>query len=163
MNTADVLGLVSRWIHILSAVLVVGGAAFNRFALMPAVEGVLDDQTHQRLRERIVARWKKVVHTCVALLFISGAYNFYLSFQHKVPPLPYHPMFGLKLLLALTVFYFAIALTSTSPGFARLRANGRKWLTVQITLAIIIILISGVMKTVHQSAMLSAATGAAGS
>ena len=153
MDLIDLPAILSRWVHILCVVVVVGGAVFMRVVLMPAADEALSPELHEQLRARVIRRWKKIVHAGVALLMVSGGYNFYMAIHDQVPPKPYHAIFLAKLLMALAVFFFAVALTSSSPGFARLRENSRKWLGVQITLAVLIIMLSGVLKSLHQAAL----------
>ena len=52
-------------------------------------------------------------------------------------------------LLAMGVFFLAIALTSTSPGFASLQKNRHKWMSILVMLAVTVILLSGVLKMIH--------------
>ena len=158
MEFIDMLAVLSRWVHILSVITAIGGAVFMRVALLPAAEAVLSSEQHAALRARVTGRWKKVVHACVALLIVSGSFNFYLSITHGVAPMPYHAIFGIKFMMALGVFFLAIALNGTSPGFAQLRAQGKKWLGVLIALAVLIVMMSGVLRSIHTAA-LTAATG----
>ena len=153
LDLFSVLTLISRWLHIVSVVVVIGGAVFMRFALMPAAHSVLPDDLHDKLRSRLMARWKRVVHVCVAILIVTGSFNFYLTFHDNVKPIPYHPILGVKLIGAAVVFFLAIALTGSSPGFSKLRQESGKWMSVQIALAAVIILLSGLMKAVHQAAL----------
>ena len=112
----------SRWVHILAAMLAIGGAAFMRFALLPGAEQTLDNEAHQRLREAVRSRWARLVHASIALLLLTGGINFViLAMPPKVNAIPYHPVFGIKLLMALAVFFLATALIGRSPGFAALR------------------------------------------
>lgn len=157
MEFADYIALVSRWVHLLSVITVVGGSIFMRFVLAPAGHAVLPDDIHQKLREQLLSRWKKVVHSGVGLLFLSGGYNFYMAFRDGVEPLPYHPIFGVKLILAFAVFFIAIALTSTSPGFAKFHQDRHKWMSILVVLAVLVVLLSGVLKTIHQMAVSSPA------
>ncbi len=153
MDVLALLSWASRWLHILSMALLVGGAAFTMIALLPAAKTALTAEHHASLRGEIVRRWKMVVHVAITLLIVTGAFNFAVSLNDKVPPVPYHPIFGVKVLLAMVVFFFGIALTSTKPGFEALRQNAGKWLNVQVLLAVVIILLSGVLKMLHQSAL----------
>jgi uncharacterized membrane protein len=150
MDGIDYLALVSRWIHLLSVVTVVGGSIFMRYVLAPAGHAVLPEDIHQNLRTQLLARWKKFVHIGVALLLISGGYNFYITLRDGVEPMPYHAIFSVKFLLAMGVFFVAIALTSTSPGFASLHKNRHKWMSILVMLAVTVILLSSVLKMIHQ-------------
>ncbi len=134
--------------------LIAAGAALGGAAgPLSAAEEALPTDLHRQLRTAIVKRWKMVVHVCVMLLILTGSFNFYVAFRDGVKPMPYHALFGVKVILAFVVFFYAIALTGSSPGFAALRENGRKWMGVQIAIAIVVILLSGVLKTIHQAAV----------
>ena len=123
-----------------------------RFALLPAAKAALTDDVHERLREAVRARWAKFVHATVALLLLTGSINFaILAIPPKINPIPYHPIFGVKLLAAFTVFFIAEALMSRGPGFATIRANRAKWLGVLLTLGGLIVLLSGVLNQVRTS------------
>lgn len=143
----EMLPLVMRWMHILSAIVALGGVIFIRFVMMPSAQQVLDDETHAKLRATITRRWMKFVHTCILLFLISGFYN-YLVIQRPIHDgqAIYHALFGVKFLLALVVFALAVALTSLKPWSEKLRANAKFWLMLLIALAVIIVGISGFMK-----------------
>jgi hypothetical protein len=144
--------LISRWIHLASAIIALGGAMFMRFALLPAAKATLSDDVHEKLREAVRARWAKFVHAAIALLLITGSINFaILAIPPKVAPLPYHPIFGVKLLAAFAVFFIAEALMSRGPGFAKIRANRAKWLSVLLSLGALIVLLSGILNQVRTS------------
>lgn len=147
MSADLILPIVFRWVHILSAVVAVGGTIFIRFVLTPAVKATLADEQHAALRERLMRRWHVVVMACITGLLVSGVYNFVTLSLPKAKGIPaYHPLFGVKFLAAMGVFFLASALTGRSPGFAPLRANARKWLAVNVALAVVVILLSGVLK-----------------
>ncbi|HEY3243785.1 MAG TPA: hypothetical protein VGM03_10580 [Phycisphaerae bacterium] len=150
MTVYQAIALISRWIHVLSFVTAVGGAIFMRFVLMPAVAATLPAEAQAKLRESLVRRWQMVVHPCIALLLLSGGYNFYVAaFVDHVKPMPYHALFGIKVVLALLVFFLAIGLTSRKNWSANLRRDSRKWLGYLVGLAVVVILLSGVLKQLH--------------
>ena len=144
-----ILPLLMRWMHILAAIVALGGSFFVRFVLMPSAHQVLDDKTHGELRAAVTRRWMRFVHTCILLFLVSGFYN-YLVIQapaHHGQPM-YHMLFGIKFLLALVVFALAVALTSLKPWSEKLRANAKLWLGVLVALAIVIVLISGYLRAI---------------
>ena len=146
MTGEMMIPLISRWAHVLTAVVVVGGAIFLRFVLMPAASSVLNDEEHGRLRTAVLRRWKMFVHGSIALLLVSGFYN-YLAvtrFNHEEQPL-YHALFGMKFSLAVLVFALGIALTSRGELFAAVRENSRIWLAVLVAMAIVVVLMGGVL------------------
>jgi len=147
------LSLLMRWMHILAAVVAVGGAIFMRFALLPSVS-VLTDEQRQALHEQVRSRWGKLLRTAITMLIISGLANFFFHWQTmrdagiKLEPL-YHAVFGIKVLLALVVFFLASVLTGKSETFAGMRRNAKFWMAVNVVLAIVIICLSGVLRRTH--------------
>ncbi len=150
METIDYILLITRWLHISAAIVAIGGAFFTRVALMPAAASTLDDATHARLREALRTRWARIVHTCIAILLVTGGLNFVmLAMPPKVEPMPYHAIFGFKFLAAMGVFFFASVLVGRGEGLASMRANRAKWLTVLLVLAGVIVALSGVLNRVR--------------
>ncbi len=142
--------LVSRWIHIGAAIVAIGGATFLLFVLLPSAKGVLDDDSDRRLHEAVRGRWMRLVHASIGMLLLTGAFNFVmLALPPKIDPIPYHPIFGVKVLAALLVFFLSIALAGRSPGFEKMRRNRRKWLSVIVALAALIVFLSGVLSQVR--------------
>ncbi len=116
-----------------------------RLALMPAAAELPDDE-HQALKERIFARWRKIVGMGIGLILLSGLYNYVKAIPlHKGQGL-YHGLIGTKMILAFVVFFLASALTGRSEKFEPLRQNSKKWLGIMLTLSAIIIAISGFAK-----------------
>ena len=140
------LPILSRWAHVLSFIILIGGTIFIRFVLMPTAKEILDDETHKKLREAIVKRWRKLVHACIGLLIISGIYNMTLTFPNHSGDSTYHMLFGIKFLLAFVAFFFAIKLTSSKESGIKMRNNGKVWLLVLLSMTVGIVLISGVLK-----------------
>lgn len=138
--------VLSRWVHLGTAIVVLGGSVFLRFVLMPAATE-LPDAEHEALRQRIMQRWRKLVATGIALFLLSGFYN-YLKVampDHKGDGL-YHALMGIKIILAFVVFFLASALTGRSAAFDGIRRDARKWLAVTILLSTIVVLIAGYLK-----------------
>jgi len=141
------LAVASRWIHILTIALVVGGTFFMHQVLFPAVSATFAEEAHGRLREAVRQRWSKVIHLGVALILITGFFNFYVAITVDGRGGVYHMIFGFKFLAALALMFIAIALTSRSEAFAPFRANARMWMGVNIALAALIILLSSILKS----------------
>lgn len=141
------LAVVLRWIHILAAVTAAGGIVFMRLALLPAMSS-LAEESRTRLHEEIRLRWSKVVMWSIALLLISGLWNFFnLNSQYSLNKVPYyHMIFGIKFILAMVVFFLSSALMGRSSAFDRLRANRKLWLTVNLALVVLIICLSGILR-----------------
>lgn len=168
MQDIDVVTLVLRWIHLLAAMATMGGAMFMRFGLLPAATESLDDPAQQKLREAVRGRWARFVHGAIALLLVTGLVNLVrLSLSSNLPAMPYHAILGIKILLALIVFFVATVVVGKSPAFQRARENMRGWLSGLIALVVIIVLLSGMLNQVRHahrpaSGALTTAPGADG-
>lgn len=146
------LDILSRWVHVGTAVVVLGGSCFLRFVLMPAAAS-LPEAEHEALRERLMKTWKRVVHGGIALFLLSGFYNYLVVSvpKHKGDGL-YHALMGTKILLALAVFVLASALVGRSKAFAGIRRDGRRWLAITVLLGFAIVCISGFLKIARPGA-----------
>jgi len=139
----EYVDLISRWIHMGGAIVLLGGSTFIRFVLMPSAAESLTDADHQKLRERVMGRWKRIVMLGILLLLITGGYNYY---EREGKTSQYHMLMGIKMLLALGVFFLASALTGRSAGFASIRQDAKKWITVLIIMATAVVAIAGFLK-----------------
>lgn len=152
----DWLAIAFRWLHILAAITAVGGTFFMRFALVPSI-GVLTDEQRKALHEQVRSRWVKFVMGAILFLLVSGFYNFF----RRIHTLPtdykglYHGLFGAKFLLALAIFFIASALMGRAAAFASIRQKAKLWLTVNVILAIVVVCISGVLRFIPTAASTS--------
>lgn len=138
----------TRVLHIATAIVLVGGTFFVRFVLLPAATANLADDVHTKLRAAITATWKKFVHLGIGLFVVTGAANYYrvlAAGTHKGDPL-YNALLGIKILLALAVFFIAEALVGKSAAFEGMRRNSRRWLMINLLLAGVIVAMSGFLK-----------------
>jgi uncharacterized membrane protein len=143
------LDLVLRWMHIFGGIAAVGGTFFMRLAVLPSVES-LPDEYRAGMQLAIRSRWSNVVTGSIALLLISGLVNIVLIVRrYEVPPY-YHMLFGLKFLLALAVFFIASVLVGRSAAAERFRRNTRYWLTLNLLLAVLVVALSGVLRTTEK-------------
>jgi hypothetical protein len=152
MDVLTSVDLLSRWVHVVAAVVLLGGSIFQRFVLMPAASE-LSEAEHLRLREAITRRWKFVVMAGIALLLLTGFYN-YLKVAapaHRGDGF-YHGLMGTKILLGLGAFFLASVLTGRSPRFEPLRQNRRRWMSILILLALGAVLIGGALKVLGNRA-----------
>ena len=145
---------VVRWIHIASAVALVGGFVAVHLVVLPALKRALEGQQADSLRDTILTRWRKVVMLATAGLLVSGFYNF-LTFGLKKAKAAeeamgvglYHPIFGGKFLAALFVFVLVAALAGRSSVFEGLRARPGKWVALTVALGVIVLLLGAFLKS----------------
>ena len=143
MDLELLLGIISRWMHIGSAIVLLGGTICLKFVVGP----VLKDQS-QELKEAVRGRWKRFVHAAIAGLLLSGLYNYLKAFPlHRGDGL-WHAMVDTKIILALGVFFIASVLAGRSKGTQKFRDNAAKWTTIAILLGLLIVAMSGIAKVV---------------
>jgi uncharacterized membrane protein len=141
MDGEFILALVSRWIHVGTVIVLVGGTCFMKFVAGPVLKGQAPE-----IMDAMRGRWKKFIHGGIALLLISGFYNYFKAMQdHKGDGL-YHALIGTKIILAFVVFFFASALVGRSKGTQKFRDNSGKWMAVVLVLSALIVAMSGAAK-----------------
>ena len=146
-DASTALAIVVRWIHLASVIVAVGGTVFIRLIVHPTARATLPSEVGSQFGPALLRRWTRVLHSCIALILLSGAYNTVVQFaRHKGQPL-YHGLWGTKVLLALALFFIAIAVTGRSPAFERMRQKRPLWMGVNIALAAVIVLISNILKS----------------
>ena len=141
----DVIAIVSRIVHVTTAIVLVGGSAFSLFALAPALAGMSED-VRRSVAEAVGQRWKRFVHIGVVLFLVSGLYNYMQAIGNHRGDSLYHALLGIKMLAALIVFFIAAALVGRTPRLEPIRQQRQKWLGILVALAMLIVAISGFVK-----------------
>ena len=129
-----------RWVHVVSACVLLGGVFFMRVVL-PAIDAAGGGDGQALLRARRV--FKRVVHTCVLLLLLSGAYNAWANWpRYKLNPPVMHALFGTHVLLGVGVFVAAMAaLAGAEP-----RKSYRRTLAVSLVLMLLGVGVASTLK-----------------
>lgn len=141
MDMELILSIAARWLHIGSAIMLLGGTICLRFVVHP----VLRDQPKE-LRDAIRGRFKKFVHGGIAGLLLSGGYNYFKAIpSHRGDGL-WHAMVDTKIVLALGVFFIASVLVGRSKGTQKFRDNAGKWMAIAVILGLLIVALSGVAR-----------------
>lgn len=144
--TPEIVPLVSRVLHILGALVLGGGIFFLRSVLAPSGD-------EQWLGERR-ATWARWVGIATLVLLATGFYNFMLiNGQAKADggklPFNYHILFGIKFLLGLAVMFLGAILAGKTDLASKFRNSSGKWLNVAWLAVMAIVVIAGVMRTMH--------------
>jgi hypothetical protein len=95
-----IVDIVMRFLHILSAVTLIGGVLAWRLGTMPALEP-LSAEMRTKVGNAIAASWRPIMLTAMGGLLISGIYQY---MNVKNPPAAWHAVIGVKFLLVLHVF-----------------------------------------------------------
>jgi len=145
----DWIGWVSRLAHILAAVTLGGGIFYLCGVQLPALResGTPDEQ----LRESLRRRWARLVMLTTAVLLLSGFYNYFVVISAaRAGTIElarfYHPLIGVKIILAMLVFFLAAILSGRSPAAERFQANMRLWMNVMVVAVLVIIGLASVLK-----------------
>jgi uncharacterized membrane protein len=134
-DAVELINVISRWLHIASAVILVGGFFFIAVAVEPALRGAADG-----LAEAIRRRYKRVAHTAAGLLLITGFYNYLALAAPKAHSLgigaEYNAVMGMKILLAVCVIGISIVLLAP----VRLSdATRARWLLANVALGLAVL------------------------
>ena len=62
-------------------------------------------------------------------------------------PSYYHPLIGIKILLALAIFWIMSTLTGRSESAEKMRKNEKKLLNIGVLCAVILVILAGTMKS----------------
>jgi len=147
MGFHELVGLVSRWLHIIPAMILVGGVLFLRFSLVPAA---METSPGSEFREAVRRRWARLVMLSILLLLLSGLYNAAQKAMQYELSTVYQFLLLLKIVLGLAVFFLVSVLSGRSDRAKRLRERELVWLNVTCTLMILLVCIAGTMKVSEQ-------------
>jgi uncharacterized membrane protein len=134
----DYLSLLMLALHIICAVVLVGGAIAWRFASLPGVQ-TLDPAARAKAENASAMAWRPWVFAAIAGVLITGIYNF---IHRPVKTPTFHILFGIKMLLVLHVFAVW--------GIAAKPDNPKRWrqLTGVVASGILILIISAAFRWV---------------
>jgi len=139
--------LVSRILHILGAIILVGGLFYIRFVVSPIDVPPGTAPVDQLFGGRR-ATWAKWIGIATTLLLITGLWNYIQIFkQHERLPPSYHAIAGIKILVALGAFLLAALLAGRTTAAEAIRQNWRRWLNVCLLLGVITIILGSVLRS----------------
>lgn len=99
-----VLIILSRWLHIVTACLVVGGVFSLRF-IFPAGQSMLEPDLREAIFLKTRRVFKMLIHSAILLLLITGAFNTYVAWNaYSLNPPLLHSLWGAHVLLAFIAF-----------------------------------------------------------
>ncbi|MCH1496610.1 MAG: hypothetical protein L7U72_15435 [Rubripirellula sp.] len=139
------LDVLSRIVHVGTAITLVGGSLFMAIALVPSLE-VLQSEQRSAFVTSVRNLWKRYVHAGIALFLLSGFYNYFRAIPKHEGDGLYHALLGTKMLLAFVIFFLASVMVGRSARFEAWRQDPSKVLRVMIILAALIVAVSGFLK-----------------
>jgi uncharacterized membrane protein len=153
------LAILSRWLHLTTAAILVGGVFHARIVLpiaaRAAAPGDVGVSAVLRLARRV---FKMAVHTSILFMLLSGTYNavlYWPQYTHMGAGLG-HSLFGLHLLLGLIAFGVLVWMyvgAEPPAGFLR-------WMAVVLALLLTTIAVASTLKYAreHAAAVVAAPT-----
>src|SRR4051795_11982683 len=147
MDAHAILVIFFRWLHVATACVALGGVFFIR-VVFPIGLKVLEPEPARQMLLSTRRAFKMVVHGCILLLLISGTYNAIQNWQGYTAAGPGvgHGLFGVHLLLALTVFGIALWLLAG----AEPPAHHKKWMGFNLVLLFLAIAAASTLKYVRE-------------
>ena len=144
-DAAYFIALLSRVLHLTFAAVVFGGLIYLRFVYPPR-PGTSDTDGEPNVDRRAL-----FVSLNMLFLITSGLYNFVVLIKtyDNLPKL-YHPLFGIKVLLALGVMFIAALLAGKTSLAQRLQQNAKRWINVALALALSVFILGAVLRSLHE-------------
>ncbi len=138
--------LVSRILHILGAIILVGGLFYLRFVVTSNDDSSAPSSPDQYFGGRR-ATWAKWVGIATALLLITGIWNYIQMSKLDALATSYHMIIGLKMLAAIAVFLLAALLAGRTAVADSIRQNWRLWLNICLLLGIVAVILGSVLRS----------------
>ena len=144
-----IVDILFRWIHVVSAVLAVGGAFFV-WAVLPRGIDPLDPEQREAVFLRCRRGFKLVVHPAILGLLVSGVYNTIRNWPwYIVNPKLMHAFFGVHLLLAIVVISVTLWLLAGREA----KRGHRTWLKANVFLMLLTIAAASCLKWARDKTM----------
>ena len=129
-----VLGVLMRWLHIMSAVTILGGFIYARYVIAPALASAPAGEGTS-FSNRAISQLRPILYTAIVTILVSGLYN-YLS-KSSYPP-HYHMVIGVKFLFVLHIFATSVLFTIPNANEGN-RLRRLNWLVIS---GVVVLLIS---------------------
>jgi len=155
-NGYDWLMLVSRILHILGAIIMVGGlfylwAVVTPTSPLPPREGPGEGSSADQYFGGRRAAWAKWIGISSALLLVTGLWNFIQMIKTNEIATSYHMLGTLKIVLGLALMFLAALLAGRTNAADSIRKKWRQWLAVCLILGIITVVLGSVMRTYNRT------------
>ena len=150
MTSFEIVGLALRVLHILAGMVAVGGMVFIRLVVVPSM-GAISIDSFKSLHGQMRPRWSRIVAAAIGTLLVTGLVNFVITIKLYDVPKWYHMVWGMKFLIALVIFFVSSVMAGRSPLADKFRENVRTWLNLNIFLAVVVVCLSGVLKTADKT------------
>jgi uncharacterized membrane protein len=144
-----VLIILSRWLHVATACVAVGGVFFVR-VILPIGLSVLDPPQRSAAFLKTRRAFKMVIHSSILLLLLTGIFNTTVAWdKYNLNPTLLQSLWGTHLLLALVAFSIALyVLAGKEP-----RAKHSSWMTLNLIVLFLAVLAASSLKWAREKAV----------
>lgn len=139
----EVFNVVMRILHVLSAVLLVGGLAFFLIGVSPAMR-LLDDGLRGQIMTLARRSYYKVSHAAISLLLLTGAWNWYVNieaYRAVSNKAMLQGILGFKALLGI-----AIAVILFGEAFGVIKGKGTGATKLIVALGVVVIILAAIVR-----------------
>jgi uncharacterized membrane protein len=146
----DFVMLLSRILHVIGAIILVGGLFYLWAVVTPAAHSdAAGDNTLSvdRYFGGSRASWAKWVGIASAFLLVTGLWNFVSMVTANKLHFTYHILGTLKILLALALMMLAALLAGRTAAADAIRRNWRRWLVITLLIGVITVTVGSIMRT----------------
>jgi putative copper export protein len=147
MDLQSIIPIALRWLHMVSAALVIGGIFFMRI-ILPMGLNLLDGEIREQVFLRCRRGFKMVIHPCILFLLISGVYNTTrLWSQYNMNKAVFHGLWGTHLLLGLIAIGISLwLLAGKQPP-----KSHRSWSLLNFLLLLVLVAIGSTLKAKREA------------
>jgi uncharacterized membrane protein len=138
--------LLSRVLHILSAIVLVGGLFYIRMVVAPSVPSGNKVPADAWFGGRRGA-WAKWAGIAALILIVTGLFNYIEIVKANDLATSYHMIAGIKILVALVLIFFASLIVGRSPFADQLRERMMFWLGVTLMIGVVVVLLGSVLRS----------------
>ncbi|MBW3622964.1 MAG: hypothetical protein KY468_06085 [Armatimonadetes bacterium] len=137
----------NKWLHLSAAGIVVGGLIYLRFVLIPTLDGVEESQ-RTPIWQAAYKRSMRWILYAFAVLILTGIDNGLRSRRFLQVATPdvrdtYWMVFWTKVAVVILAFILVHFLIIGAPPFRRIQEAYRRWVTVLVVAALLIVYFSG--------------------
>ncbi len=147
----DEFNLVMRIVHVLSAIFLVGGLAFVLIGMIPATR-LLDESLRANLVDAARRKFYKVSHSAIALLLITGGYNWWANtdlYRAAENRALLQALLGTKALLGVVIAAMLFA-----KSFGVIKPGSQTDSKVIVILGVVIVIMAAVIRHLRLEAMI---------
>ena len=142
-SAADIVNWLFRFLHVGSAVLLVGGVFYARQVLVPVLN-LLPEDSRMPSAAGAQLRFRAILWILLVLLVASGTYQLLTGPPHTAA---YHAWFGVKMLLVAHVLATAILWGTSAYGDVNIAGKSKRRLASMAISGIIVIAISSWLRS----------------